>query len=1260
MPIDPSKIKLEKNPDPEHDSAITVDLSIVKKEKEEALTLPCTASVKVEKVDSYNSENQQLDRTENNKMGKSDLVKTSNLVAQSRNSQEEKILNGPPHKKEISHPDKPLKETSSHNSHSKEKDVSKMKDVKERRKSNCERRSSSDGVSNDKSVRRVSTDSRKSHKELSSSTIGNERRTSTEKNKDSVTSTHKDPKPKAMSMFDLVAASIKPSKPKILKEISIFDTVSAVGYESDSGSSGISDQDTQEISNDDKNPSHDTGFEQVKGHSSPKEKSLENDTDRYKSQSKSDKGSHSHQSSSSHSKSKSHRDKESLVKRSHSSVSSSSVSKHSHSSSKHKSRSHSYSGTHSSKSKSSGSTGIGTDSKDLATSPSNKLSHSSSSKSKESKSSSHHSKVSHSRKHSTSSNDRVKEHKSKDHKKKENSKKENRNGKISSKEREDSKEDGISKKDPRSKHEIKSKHEKEKSRREKSVTKDSSEADEVSSNSDRELCSTNDNNGDDDEGDCDDDGDEGNSSPFPDLSALDEISQDDWEQMINSSSDDLKHLENLRSEEDFDLDDFDKEDPDIMEECLQMYNEYKPDPAENENQISSKKKMKVEANEETEPLPGKQRVARTTSVGNMIPQKSNSDLKIRKKTPAQVMMERYQKLKEQQAELLKQLERQKQQLEEQGKSVAGVSTSSAVSSSTSCRSKSTAVSSCSVSSTTSARFKIAPASSTSAKSPHSTTGTPKRRMSHVPNVASLLQAREKIKSLPPSSSRNLLSPSLASASGRVPPTIAQTVAKGGKRLAHTPKLETLQRPTITPEFGSKVPPNIRQRYLNSLIDECLKFLGEKEAYNLGLAEERVCFQRATSRMVYLNLAVNAVKRLRNQQEAGEAAQELLDTDPSFKENTFIEDASSSEKPSTSGISSTSSPSTETKHQHPVNPNHSRLSHFSVLAGGGHRGSWSIEKPKKNAVNVQNYLKGANFYQYLKKYILTEQQLEENGYPSPDPDEKGKAVVKAVDTRKKLSPSSVERYCDRCSVLYTVDKWGFPLSIGPCVHHWGRPFKKRGYSGWETRYSCCNGDLESEGCSQATTHVSQNYDPNNLRGYVRTLPKDVKDSDCGVYALDCEMCYTTGGSELTRITVIDTDGKPVYEQLVKPENPIIDYNTRFSGITESDMEDVKTSIRDVQASLLAKFSDKTILIGHSLESDFHALKLIHDTVVDTSVVFPHKMGPPYKRALKNLASEYLKKIIQNDVSGHDSAEDAVTCMHLMQWRIKEDLKGFGQK
>lgn len=47
----------------------------------------------------------------------------------------------------------------------------------------------------------------------------------------------------------------------------------------------------------------------------------------------------------------------------------------------------------------------------------------------------------------------------------------------------------------------------------------------------------------------------------------------------------------------------------------------------------------------------------------------------------------------------------------------------------------------------------------------------------------------------------------------------------------------------------------------------------------------------------------------------------------------------------------------------------------------------------------------------------------------------------------------------------------------------------------------------------------------------------------VYALDCEMCYTTVGLELARVSVIDMSLEPVYETLVQPSHTIVDYNTR---------------------------------------------------------------------------------------------------------------------
>ena len=48
--------------------------------------------------------------------------------------------------------------------------------------------------------------------------------------------------------------------------------------------------------------------------------------------------------------------------------------------------------------------------------------------------------------------------------------------------------------------------------------------------------------------------------------------------------------------------------------------------------------------------------------------------------------------------------------------------------------------------------------------------------------------------------------------------------------------------------------------------------------------------------------------------------------------------------------------------------------------------------------------------------------------------------------------------------------------------------------------------------------------------------------------------------------------------------------RFSGISEADMRSAVMTLGDVHTLLKRLFNSKTILIGHSLESDLIALKV----------------------------------------------------------------------
>nr|POF26204.1 putative exonuclease [Quercus suber] len=164
----------------------------------------------------------------------------------------------------------------------------------------------------------------------------------------------------------------------------------------------------------------------------------------------------------------------------------------------------------------------------------------------------------------------------------------------------------------------------------------------------------------------------------------------------------------------------------------------------------------------------------------------------------------------------------------------------------------------------------------------------------------------------------------------------------------------------------------------------------------------------------------------------------------------------------------------------------------------------------------------------------------------------------------------------------------------------------------------------------------------------------------VLAMDCEMCITspTGVSpqifSLTRISIINWDGEVVLDELVKPADPITDYLTPYSGITPELLQDVTITLLDIQAKLRSILTAQTILVGHSLSSDFNALKITHPFVIDTALLYPHPRGPPLKSSLKWLSQKYLSREIQkgHGSTGHNSIEDARACLDLVKQKCEK--------
>lgn len=447
------------------------------------------------------------------------------------------------------------------------------------------------------------------------------------------------------------------------------------------------------------------------------------------------------------------------------------------------------------------------------------------------------------------------------------------------------------------------------------------------------------------------------------------------------------------------------------------------------------------------------------------------------------------------------------------------------------------------------------------------------------------------------------------------PNVVGSIAKGESRHARTTSLfgsETGATPKLRDPTNSKIPYSIRVSFLSKIFSQYLEVCPEAEALRNSELEEKAIVDKVRHVQGYKVAAINLIGRIRNAKSTG------------------------------SGKS------------------RAALSHDAVLAGR-HVKDISIRVRKTEKQSVSS-LSEKDFYNLLiEKYLMTDEQLTRNGYPRAVPGDDQLVTIERSHFEKSKAQKSwaarddLERLCSRCHKEFRLDPKG-NIVHAECVYHY-KGLQRRGGLRGESFYSCCGSDRTTTGCCVAEAHVSDTLNAEALREFTPT-PASRGDSDPRnerVYAMDCEMVYGVWGPELARVSVVDMHNELVLDLIVKPRNMVIDYNTRFSGLTANQVEASTADIFEAQNRLFELVNEQSILIGHSLESDLKAMRLRHERVVDTAVVFEHRQGFPFKRALRNLASEYLQKIIQEDDSGHDSQEDAATCMSLMLMKAREVCK-----
>jgi RNA exonuclease 4 len=180
---------------------------------------------------------------------------------------------------------------------------------------------------------------------------------------------------------------------------------------------------------------------------------------------------------------------------------------------------------------------------------------------------------------------------------------------------------------------------------------------------------------------------------------------------------------------------------------------------------------------------------------------------------------------------------------------------------------------------------------------------------------------------------------------------------------------------------------------------------------------------------------------------------------------------------------------------------------------------------------------------------------------------------------------------------------------------------------------------------------------NGKSSTPTKLSDLKPPQCTIdwrdrakfVALDCEMVgigIDGKTSALARCSIVDFDGKTIFDEHVRPPAFVTDFRTKWSGIRKHDLRQGHAITLQECQTEVAKILKGKMLVGHALKNDLDVLMLSHprtmirDTARYKPLMRPHgrKQGKFRPRALRDLTIQHFKIDIQ--AGEHDSVSNEV--------------------
>ncbi|KAH6722074.1 ribonuclease H-like domain-containing protein [Leptodontidium sp. MPI-SDFR-AT-0119] len=270
----------------------------------------------------------------------------------------------------------------------------------------------------------------------------------------------------------------------------------------------------------------------------------------------------------------------------------------------------------------------------------------------------------------------------------------------------------------------------------------------------------------------------------------------------------------------------------------------------------------------------------------------------------------------------------------------------------------------------------------------------------------------------------------------------------------------------------------------------------------------------------------------------------------------------------------------------------------------------------------------------------------------------KFLVRPYIIEDTADKSRSSKRCRRCNTSEAKSRGE------DCTFH---PSKRNKYN-VKRPYKCCP-ETDGKGCTTVTGHNFQL--PPHVSRYTdfRETPASDGQAKASAVVLDCEMAGVVGNATGEPILVCAIDyvsGATILNHYVFPSQPINQMRSQFHGVTKETLHNAHSQgltlagWEGARTELWKHIDENTILIGHALDNDLSALRIIHRRVVDSGILARSAIGKGGQCSLQALCAQLPRVEIRKNIGGiHDCLEDVLATREVVLFctRKRDEFKAW---